>query len=208
MAAFGELLKLIDGLTKLSIAAGGMTGGGAAAERLAGGGKAAVVLEGVGSSNARDYSARLRRPGNPAEDPSFKPVSQDIRGLSWAERLERLQAAGALLPKEIVQGRVFGRNPTPRQMVVESEREQQRQRERDWQERQNLPPLPTLAAAGGSAAARTPIGASLGMAASNMAAVGYMADKAVVWLNNLRRPRSDRRGNSWRAAGISANSTQ
>lgn len=105
---------------------------------------APVVLVGTrGLGNVKDIQRNLDKFANahkvagemPAQHSvlaSAKPggaVSQDIRGLNWQQRWERLEKLGLLLSDEDVGGRIFSKTPTKRQRVVESEREEQRRRD-------------------------------------------------------------------------------
>jgi hypothetical protein len=58
-------------------------------------------------------------------------VAADVKGLSWDERYQRLKHLGKLLPKSSVAARTLSRNPSQRDIIRESERQEQRLRDQD-----------------------------------------------------------------------------
>jgi hypothetical protein len=60
-----------------------------------------------------------------------RSVAQDVKGLTWAERRERLESAGRLLTADEVAARTLKRKPSQRDIIRESERQEQRDRDRE-----------------------------------------------------------------------------
>ncbi len=59
------------------------------------------------------------------------PVTQETRGLTFGQRLERLKQGGNLLSKEQVSQDLLKENPTRRDIVTSSEDQEQRERDRE-----------------------------------------------------------------------------
>jgi len=73
------------------------------------------------------------------EDKPRRTVKEDIRGLSWGERHSRLQETGNLLKPQEVAAATLKQKPSIRDVVVESERQEQRRRDHEEQRRRQRP---------------------------------------------------------------------
>lgn len=148
-----DILKLLEALAK-------------AGDRS----RASEVMTSVGPDNARAYSAILsgkesmavggappssailagktsmamRGDTTSQSDLPAPTVSQHGKGLTWAERRERLQGAGRLLSLGEVAGRALKRQPSQRDVIRESERQEQRDRDQDGEAAERARSKPVL----------------------------------------------------------------
>lgn len=116
---------------------------------------------GEGRSELVAAIKRLTEAMQRAAEPG-KTVAQEVAGMSWGERLARLEKSGGLLSEESVKAATLKETLSPRDVIQESERQEQRKRDAEYQTRQKG----VLEARGGVAHA---VGGSVGNLVSRLA---------------------------------------